>query len=219
MKISKKTKNDKAHAAVKGWCVKLISTVIVGCMATSAGHTSDLEIYQGAIGGNASILMMLDNSLSMNEKQISHIRNDYPSVDFYRNYYNGDESVDIYKDDGSTLDTTISYDVTYRWGTDGKKYYDRISRLKMALIPLLANPKSVSGFGSDVDLTKYKIGLGSFFGGRDAGGGKIDTPVADLTLANRKILIDKIKDLDATTYTPIANSQCLCRSGCLYARD
>lgn len=206
MKVLQRIKSDKAHAIARGWSVKLLSTVVMGCMATSAGHTSDLEIYQGATGGNASILMMLDNSLSMNEKQISHIRNDYPSVDFYRNYYNGDESVDIYKDDGSTLDTTISYDVTYRWGTDGKKYYDRISRLKMALIPLLANPKSVSGFGSDVDLTKYKIGLGRFFGGRDAGGGKIDTPVADLTLANRKILIDKIKDLDATTYTPIANA-------------
>lgn len=207
MKISQRTINDKAHAAVKGWCVKLISTVIVGCMATSAGHTSDLEIYQGAIGGNASILMMLDNSLSMNEKQVSHIRQDYPSIDFYRDYRDGSEPVDIYKDDGNTIDTSTSYDVTYRLGTDGEKYYDRISRLKMALIPMLANPKNVQkGFGPTVDLSKYKIGLGSFFGGRNAGGGIIDAPVADLTLANRKILINKLKNLEATTYTPIANA-------------
>ena len=207
MKISQRTKNDKAHAAVKGWCVKLISTVIVGCIATSAGHTSDLEIYQGAIGGNASILMMLDNSLSMNEKKISHIKQDYPSVNVSRSYYDRDEPVVIFRDDGSTVDTSTSYGVTYRLGTDGKEYYDRISRLKMALIPMLANPKNEQkGFGPTVDLSKYKIGLGSFFGGRDAGGGIIDAPVADLTLANRKVLINKLKNLEATTYTPIANA-------------
>ncbi len=207
MKVLQRLKNDKAHATVKSWSLKLMSTIVLACMANSTGHTSDLEIYQGAIGGNASILMMLDNSLSMNEKEISHIKQDYPSVNVSRSYYDRDEPVVIFRDDGSTVDTSTSYGVTYRLGADGKEYYDRISRLKMALIPMLANPKNEQkGFGPTVDLSKYKIGLGSFFGGRNAGGGIIDAPVADLTLANRKILINKLKNLEATTYTPIANA-------------
>ena len=51
-------------------------------MATSAGHTSDREIYQGATGGNASILMMLDNSGSMG---VSSIPADYPGQNFSLN--------------------------------------------------------------------------------------------------------------------------------------
>ena len=40
-------------------------------MASSAGHTTDLEIYQAATYGNASIMMMLDNSGSMDSRSIS----------------------------------------------------------------------------------------------------------------------------------------------------
>lgn len=203
MKISQRTRNDKAHAAVKGWCVKLISAVIVGCIATSAGHTSDLEIYQGAIGGNASILMMLDNSVSMgNSRGFDSIEDDYgiPGI--------GVETKELtqplYDDQGLEVGS-IKYSVYYRT-KNRQPYYDRISRLKRALIPMFANPKGEEGFGADADLTKYKIGLGSFFGGAREGGGKIDAAVANLTLANRKILINKIIALKPETYTPIANA-------------
>ena len=82
-----------------------------------------------------------------------------------------------------------------------------MSRLKMALIPLFANPKSRNNFGTDVDLTKYKIGLGSFFfQSQSEGGGKIKSPVLDLKLDNRKKLIDKVVGLRPETNTPIANA-------------
>ncbi|MGP4952969.1 hypothetical protein ACTXGO_12430, partial [Psychrobacter sp. T6-1] len=206
MRVLNRITTDRVHPIMKGWPIKVLSTVVLACMATSAGHTSDREIYQAAQGGNASIIMMLDNSLSMDEQGVRHIQDDYPDVALF-NLYAANEPVRIYNDAGTSIvDSSLSYRVIYKLDRFGNRYYDRISRLKMALIPLFANPKGTSGFGPDEDLTKYKIGLGSFFGGSGAGGGKIDTPAADLTLPNRKALINKIIALSPTTYTPIANA-------------
>ncbi|WP_201584217.1 hypothetical protein [Psychrobacter sp. HII-4] len=180
-------------------------------MATSAGHTSDREIYQASSNGNASILMMLDNSISMGHSSgFDSIKDDY-NIDPIRikdclfcfpRYitYDRMEPQRLYNDEGVDVGQ-VSYRVYYRT-KDGLPYYDRMSRLKRALIPLLANPKSDQGFGADVDLTKYKIGVGSFLGN----GGKIDAQITDLTLANRRVLINKIIALEPTTTTPIANA-------------
>ncbi|WP_440464725.1 hypothetical protein [Psychrobacter sp. ASPA161_6] len=200
MKVLQRIKNDKAHAIARGWSVKLLSTVVVGCMATSAGHTSDREIYQAASNGNASIMMMLDNSISMNNNSIVE---DYPNIRFR---YSGSDEIRerFFNDDGMDIGY-IPYTVEYyRPSSNGDKYYSRISRLKMALIPMFADPKT--GFGEEVALTKYKIGLGSFFGGSRGGGGQIDAPIADLTQENRISLIYKIAGLQPSTYTPIANA-------------
>lgn len=195
----------------------------MGCMATSAGHTSDLEIYQGATGGNASILMMLDNSGSMDSRSIPA---DYPGQNFslnvgplsgtvycesrFRNAITQAViSQRLYDDSGNPISGEAGlkkYSVTYCENSSGK-YYDRISRLKMALIPIFARPKGEEeGFGPNADISKYNVGLGSFFRSDDAGGGKIVSPVKDLTLNNRKKLIDKIIELQPTTNTPMANA-------------
>ncbi|MBZ1392893.1 hypothetical protein ACQKCW_06180 [Psychrobacter pacificensis] len=205
MKILPSNVDNTSYRNVSNWSVKLLSTVIMGCMATSAGHTSDLEIYQGAIGGNASILMMLDNSGSMG---IDSIPADYPDITFNKKYFNKKESVDIYNDAGDRIVDTAEYDVTYfkTNANSPNKYYDRMSRLKRALIFMLARPKGEEGFGSDADISKYNVGLGSFFYSDNAGGGKIVSPVKDLTLDNRKKLIDKISELQPSTNTPIANA-------------
>ena len=202
MRVLNRITTDRVHPIIKGWPVKLLSTVVLACMATSAGHTSDREIYQAAQGGNASILMMLDNSISMNNDSILE---DYPDIRFR---FSGSDEIRerFYNDDGTDIGY-IPYSVEYYTPSrNGDKYYSRISRLKMALIPLFANPKSSSGFGADIDLTKYKIGLGSFFGGARQGGGQVDAPISDLTQANRISLIYKIAGLTPSTYTPIANA-------------
>lgn len=192
-----------AHPIVKRLTPKLLPTAMLLCMASTAGHTSDLEIYQGATYGNASIMMMLDNSGSMGQ---ASIRNDYSSITVYdrtEEYI----SEDIYNDEGNQVVDSVSYKVQFRKNGSGKKYYDRMSRLKMALIPMFANPKSDQAFGSEADLSKYRIGLGSFFyRSMSEGGGKIEAPIVDLTLANRKKILEKIKGLEPTTNTPIANA-------------
>ena len=204
MRVSNRDKANRAHPIMKGWPIRLISTAILACLASSAGHTSDLEIYQAAQGGNASIMMMLDNSGSMGHGTgADSIKDDYNidpravrTCDFflpfvgcisYSTKYITDDRMEtqlLYNDQGVNSGE-VSYRVYYRT-KNSQSYYDRMSRLKMALIPLLANPKSAQGFGTDVDLTKYKIGLGSFLGS----GGNIDAQIADLTFENRKILIN-----------------------------
>lgn len=220
MRVLNRITTDRVNPIIKGWSIKLLSTVIVGCMATSAGHTSDREIYQAAQGGNASIMMMLDNSISMGHSTgFDSIKDDYnidpiarrtcnffiPFVGCvsYSTEYITDDRMEpqlLYNDQGVNIGE-VSYKVYYRT-KNRQSYYDRMSRLKMALIPLLANPKTDGGFGTDVNLTKYKIGLGSFLGS----GGNIDAQIADLTFENRKILINKIIALEPTTTTPIANA-------------
>jgi hypothetical protein len=215
MKILPSNVDNTSYRNVSNWSVKLLSTVIVGCMATSAGHTSDREIYQASSNGNASIMMMLDNSGSMDSRSIPA---DYPSQGFsissffgttYCGFLNtlkrGELSQRLYDDSGNAISGEAGlkkYSVTYCENRSGK-YYDRMSRLKQALIPMFANPKSNDvGFGEEVDLRKYKIGLGSFLGD----GGRIDSNIAALTLEHRKALIDKVIALEPRTSTPIANA-------------
>ena len=205
MKIINSKKRKAPHYSVKGWSLKVLSTVVLGSMASSVGHTSDLEIYQGATYGNASIMMMLDNSGSMDTRSISE---DYPNIDF-KYSYTVEEKQPVYDDEGKNVVDNVEYEVTYYKTSQNSnnKYYDRISRLKMALIPMFANPRSDQAFGKDIDLAKYKIGLGSFFFRTSAkGGGKIEAPVLDLTLANRQKLISTVIGLKPETNTPIANA-------------
>lgn len=203
MKVLRRVKSDKAHANINIWSLKLLSTAILVCMASSAGHTTDLEIYQGATYGNASIMMMLDNSGSMGTSSIS---SDYSAVSSNNGVSSETLVQSLYDDNGDVTNTNYSYSVNYV-SESGTKYYDRMSRLKMALMPLFANPKSTAGFGEDVDLTKYKIGLGNFFyRSGSKGGGKIENPIVDLTLNNRKKIISTIIGLQPETNTPMANA-------------
>lgn len=225
MKVSNRDKANRAHPIMKGWPVKLISTAILACLASSAGHTSDLEIYQGATYGNASIMMMLDNSGSMDPRSISE---DYTGKglnvvkatdgNYYCNYdgryvsnvvSTEDITQRMYDDSNNAISGNAGnkvYTVSY-CTVNNKKYYDRMSRLKMALIPLFANPKSIGGFGPDVDINKYNIGIGNFFyRNGDKGGGKIESPIVSLTLDNRTKLINNIIALKPETNTPIANA-------------
>lgn len=202
MKILNSKIKNAPHPSAKGWSLKVLSTVILGCMASSAGHTSDLEIYQGATYGNASIMMMLDNSGSMGTGSIS---DDYTAVSSSNSTTTVNLTQVLYDDNGAITNTVYTYPVTYV-EKGGRKYYDRMSRLKMALMPMFANPKSDQAFGSAADLSKYKIGLGSFYYVSEKNGGKIIDPVLDLTLENRKKLLSTVKSLSASTNTPTADA-------------
>lgn len=224
MKILRGIKNNASYTMTKKRSIKLLSLAILASATSSVNHASDLEIYQAPEGGNVVITMMLDNSISMGHGEvyssIDSIKDDYGIEPKYeRVKYRGDwywvkvddpsrlETQKIF-DDQNTEVGEISYQVYYR-EKDGDEYYDRLSRLKMALIPMFANPKSAEGFGADFDINKYKVGLGSFVEGGDTGSngrGKIDVQAQTLNLAHRTNLINKIKSYTANSYTPIANS-------------
>ena len=221
MKNARKSRSDTSHPIVKEWSLTLLSATVMACMTSAASHASDLEIYQAPTQGSVVVTMMLDNSGSMNERSIGADYSDRFNVNFASNgrYYcnvsgiyltnqvqSENKTQIVYDNNGLPTTSSKTYSVNYcQSGTT--KYYDRISRLKMALMPMFANPKSDNGFGSDADISKYKIGLGSFFfRSSDEGGGKIDSPAVDLTLDNRKVFLDKIIALKPETNTPLANA-------------
>lgn len=222
MKNLRKSRSDTSRPIVKEWSLTLLSATVIACMTSAASHASDLEIYQAPTQGSVVVTMMLDNSGSMNERSIGADYSDkfrvnlatdgryYCNVNssgFLFNAVQAEPRTQIVHDNnGLPTTTTKNYSVNYCLsGTT--RYYDRISRLKMALMPMFANPKSAQGFGSDADISKYKIGLGSFFfRSADEGGGKIDSPAVDLTLDNRKVFLDKIIALRPETNTPLANA-------------
>ena len=194
--------NNKAHSSSKNCLLKGLAAAVCACMASGAGHTSDLEIYQGATYGSATIMMMLDNSESMDKSSISV---DYPNIAQGSSAFSKQLTQYFYDDDGRITSDFYNYTVDYV-RQDDKDYYDRMSRLKMALIPMFANPKSNTAFGNNADLSKYKIGLGNFYIdnqdlSHQSHGGRIIAPALQLTANNRKRLI-----LEMVAMSPIANS-------------
>lgn len=197
-------------------------------------NASDLEIYEAAQAGSATVMMMLDTSISMSEQSIEE---DYPAQNFNiwrseasglyfcNGYYQGDSyygsnllqkgmiTEAIYQNDGTMTSETISFPVVYCEGDDGKNYYDRLSRLKMALIPLFANPNANFGRdkkGNDIDFTHYKIGFGEFkqHTDEDWGSGRLLVPALALNFINRKKLVNQLKALETyeSVNTPTANA-------------
>lgn len=182
-------------------------------LASVTGHTSDIELYKSATSGGATIMMMLDTSASMG---YNSIKEDYPEKNFsfiqaYNSAYcyndsgyplrSGTVRQKIYNNDGTDTGTTIDYPVTY-CSVGGKNYFDRLSRLKMALMPLFGDPKTA--FDGD-DFSIYKIGLGQFFY-EVVGGGKITHPATDLSLDNRKKMLDIVANMRAEANTPTAHA-------------
>lgn len=204
--------------------IALTTAATLPAYANHANHVEkrigDLEIYEAATGGGASVLLMLDNSGSMSHSSIqedygsSHYLNckhtikpwaqySYPRVS--SRYF----AVNIKKDDG-TSGEVVSF-MRFYWPScgDGKEYPDRMTRVKDAVISLLADPKTVLG----ADYMKYKIGLGNFYLNyhnthfpRSDVGGVITHPISELTYDNRLVLAKKIAALLPNTTTPTAHA-------------
>lgn len=203
---------------------KLSHAIALTTAATLPAHANhvekrigDLEIYEAATGGGASVLLMLDNSGSMDKRSINE---DYSSSYYYNckdktsgswwkpftypSVQKKHFSFNIKRDDG-TLGETVSF-LGDHWPScgDQKTYHDRMTRVKDAIITLLADPAKELG----ADYMKYKIGLGSFYlaqSVRDSGG-QIVYPISTLTYDNRLALAKKIADLQANTLTPTAHA-------------
>lgn len=194
-------------------------------LPTHANHVEkrigDLEIYEAATGGGASVLLMLDNSGSMSHGSIqedygsSHYLNCKHTIPYWVQYSPPKVNskyftVNIKKDNG-TLGEVVGF-MRFYWPScgDGKEYPDRMTRVKDAVISLLADPKTVLG----ADYMKYKIGLGNFYLNDRPGykfpksdtGGIIAHPISELNYDNRLALARKIAGLNANTGTPTAHA-------------
>ena len=201
---------------------KLSHAIALTTAATLPAHANhvekrigDLEIYEAATGGGASVLLMLDNSGSMDKRSIEE---DYRSSYYYNckgktnpwwgsfSYPNVQKkrfSFTIKRDDGTTGETVSFLGDHWPSCGDQKTYHDRMSRVKDAIITLLADPAKELG----ADYMKYKIGLGNFYYTTvKNSGGQIAYPISTLTYENRLAMARKIASLQANTNTPIAHA-------------
>lgn len=167
----------------------LMTLTVCSSVSTTA---SDIEIYKSPTKGSTSILMMLDTSGSMGISSLVMPKNnkygssgdvDSPLCDKVKvkEYYNDRNSqADIYEwaynlKDPNTKKTAIRKSVTiggtqipyYIRGCskDGVTAYDRLSRLKDAIIPLLADNQIENnvrmGLGQFSSKTELTIGTAS----------------------------------------------------------
>lgn len=203
---------------------KLSHAIALTTAATLPAHANhvekrigDLEIYEAATGGGASVLLMLDNSGSMDKRSINE---DYSSSYYYNCKdktstswwkpftYPGVQkkhfSFNIKRDDGTTGEIVSFLGDHWPSCGDQKTYHDRMTRVKDAIITLLADPAKELG----ADYMKYKIGLGSFYLAQSVrnSGGQIVYPISTLTYDNRLALAKKIANLQANTLTPTAHA-------------
>lgn len=121
--------------------IKWIQITLCSLSMLMLSHASDIEIYQNQEKGVVVIVMMLDTSASMD-----------------LNSQGGEEACDLPKGTkvrqfGQELKRPQNYWVNYCVDSRGRKYYDRISRLKDALYQLAT---------SQIIPSNTKIGIGTF---------------------------------------------------------
>ena len=229
----------KPRSNRQSWPMKaLTASIAIGIMgsfvhANSATSTSsrkpigDLEIYKAAKPGTASIFMMLDTSGSMTDYDSSCksgsskiLRPDEAIrlVNYKRKFAPDSTSTDIkflLGENGQPIidfnDIANEFTFTPKgcYGTDNKLKVNRIERLQIALIELLADRvynanNTLKETGALPD--NYAIGLGHYSYDGDGKAGVVLVPTAELTAEQRVKLINKVNGLRATGNTPTANA-------------
>lgn len=218
----------------QSWRVKALAmAVLLGFSGTVAQADTisrkpigDLEIYKAATPGTATLFMMLDTSGSM-----SYITTDYGSCDRRSNYTSQSSErirAVVYKrmsdpsaadgllrdENGNTIkDSTDIYDeisfTPVGCTINGTMRFDRLTRLKIALIELLAddvydasgNLKDTGSLSDD-----YEIGLGNYSYQGDGRSSVVLVPTRALTAAQRMEIIETTEDLTPTGNTPTAHA-------------
>ncbi|MBJ9956525.1 pilus assembly protein [Acinetobacter courvalinii] len=178
-----------------------IAGLFTGVVSTSVTQASDIDIYQEAKSGEITLMFMLDISGSMSRyyNNTNGYGCDLPAgvSDRGRNY---------------TTEAPISGGPSYRrqWclGSDGTKYYDRITRLKDGMIDLLYgnSTKKIQKLSDD-----KVIGLSTLGEPKTLVRGAVVVPARRLDAVysgktQRQILIDAIIGFSANTVTPTARS-------------
>ena len=205
-------------------------SAFVSCMVCQSVsvQASDIDIYANATGGKTTLFLMFDTSGSMgyglnygsNASSVSSLVQDYnvcqgiSSVGSETKNYsiNGgtqqsysvnycDVSRNTYNGLNSTYRTRIANECSST-GTNTYRCYDRLSRLKIAIVSLLSS--------SDI-LDTVRIGLGQFSSptgtsetSQDGVSGRVIYPVVPLTATNRQSLISAVTALQAYNGTPSA---------------
>jgi type IV pilus assembly protein PilY1 len=205
--------------------VLLSLTAMVSQTASSAERLpiGDLEIYKRADGPGASIFMMIDVSASMGK---SSIKEDYGNPcsnggggGGYQPRSDEEVTATVLNKDGTVASTTtfLPSGCQAIQGGDAKEF-DRLSRLQLAMIELLADKVERQKGGEGVITNtgaipnEYAMGIG-IFGYGDGTKAKVIAPLGPLDAAKRSALIKEIAELkiDDNNNKPV--SQALAEAG------
>lgn len=191
------------------WRTKALSSAVLFSLAAMMSQTAgsaerkpigDLEIYKSADGGAANIFMMIDVSQSMGSPSIF---TDYKAYcdNAGNNSFGPRVSETIYpKVNGVVIQpnsfTPQGCQTTNGGGRSNPTEFDRFSRLKIALIELLADRVMPHTGNTEVQnigslSNEYAIGFG-IFGYGDGTKAKVIAPIGKLTPDKRVALINEI---------------------------
>lgn len=191
------------------WRTKALSSAVLLSLATMMSQTAgsaerkpigDLEIYKSADGGAANIFMMIDVSQSMGSPSIFK---DYKAYcdNNGNNSFGPRVSETIYPKVNGVVTQPNSFtpkgcQTTNGGGQSNPTEFDRFSRLKIALIELLADRVMPHTGNTEVQnigslSNDYAIGFG-IFGYGDGTKAKVIAPIGKLTPDKRVALINEI---------------------------
>jgi len=200
-------KNNFLRSARYKVLVASLAALSTALLATSITQASDIEIYQDAKSGDITLMFMLDISGSMSRYNgnTAGYACDLPS------------GVNEKSSNGRGTATEAQFtggpQYIRAWcnGTDNKKYYDRITRVKDGMMDLLyGNPsKSVTRITDDKIIGLSTLGAYTTTN-HDTGAvlvpaRRLDHQVTS-TKTQRQLLIETIGSFNSWTNTPTARS-------------
>ena len=226
------SKSSNRHS----WPIRALAVAVVigmtGSISQAATTTNrkqigDLEIYKAAKPGTASIFMMLDTSGSMGNYDSSCKNNSSQKsrpeeairLVIYERKLAADSTPEKIKflldgngqpiKDFTKIHKEFTYTPTGCIGSNDKLVADRLTRLQIALLELLADNVynengSLKDSGSLAD--NYEIGLGNYSYSGNGRSGVVLVPTKALTAEQRSDLINATQNLTAAGNTPTAHA-------------
>lgn len=210
-----KTTKTKTAKMMKTTLLSASVALMMGNVAyASDKNIGDLEIYQVAQGGAATLSLMLDISQSMQTMDLDGKSEQcFVNQRVFANrvtYYLYDEAgnkivTPFIGNDGKTVDPSKGISALFYGcpprndmanGVIKDKYYQRIAKLKKSLLDLLSDGKNLD--------SRYKMGLGTFPTPEYAYSGSMYVPARPLTPAQRWELMRFVADIMPVGSTPSA---------------
>lgn len=205
-------KNKKMlHAFPKALLVTQLSLLCSGLLISASVNSSDIDIYQKAKEGDRTLMFMIDVSTSMDRSvdtaYFTGYACDLPTL--VKDTSNAQKELkQISHGTNQAFKTTLER--VYCLGSNNLKYYDRITRVKDAMIDVLLGntDKKVNALDG-----KYMIGL-STLGSVKVNGGTVLVPARALNTivdsstgkTHRDVMVEEVAKLKGVSATPTARS-------------
>ncbi|QIO10455.1 pilus assembly protein PilY [Acinetobacter lanii] len=191
--------------------VASMSAILSGLVLTSAVQASDIEIYQKAKEGDRTLMFLLDVSTSM-DRSVDTVSGSGYACDLPKGVTDTGLGITntVNITHGKDNKFVTSMNRVHCLGSDQKQYYDRITRVKDAMIDVLLGntQKKITALDG-----KYIIGL-STLGHSKGGAGVVVVPARPLNeiidatsgKTQRDLMVEEVAKLKGVSATPTARS-------------